>query len=271
VPGDRGVDDYVTEDHGPGDHAARQDWSAQPDDLIGDDAPASHRGPAGHDVVAGFGGLPMAPEHAQSPWPDSSSQAPRDVREAPGWSQESHHTEPANEQRQRSSTLSRLLQQLELVRDDPRAFDDHLREILRIDARLVDPDDRRNSWDVIRINGWYERISEENSFYKEDVAYIFRIVVIPELGQPDVAEKIARWALNAPNRMIEGLLLAAKKTDAETWHYVMRILEPVLALLHAHQGEFSDQWDPAWATRPAEYQSRGDGKGGGLWGRLRRG
>jgi hypothetical protein len=70
--------------------------------------------------------------------------------------------------------------------------------------------------------------------------------------------------------MIEGLLLAAKKTDTETWHYVMRILEPVLALLHAHQGEFADQWDPSWAARPAEYQGRGDGKGG-LWNRLRRG
>jgi len=157
------------------------------------------------------------------------------------------------------------------VRDDPRIFDDHLSEILRIDAKSVDPDDRRNSWDVIRINGWYERISEENSFYKEDVAHIFRIVLIPEMGQPDVAEKISRWALNAPNRMIEGLLLAAKKTDAETWQYVMRILEPVLALLHAHHGEFSDQWDPARAARPAEYQGRGDGKGSGLWNRLRRG
>jgi hypothetical protein len=90
------------------------------------------------------------------------------------------------------------------------------------------------------------------------------------MGKPDVAEKIARWALNAPNRMIEGLLLAAKKTDTETWQYVMRILEPVLALLHAHEAEFSDQWDPAWAARAAEYQGR-DGKGGGRWNRLRRG
>jgi hypothetical protein len=260
---------------------------AQPSgqDGVAHPAPGTEQAPSGGHWSPPDGGRPPRAGREPAGWSDERRKSLASSKEgltppelpAPGRGEyqagypRNPHLEPGYEPRQRPSTLSGLLQQLELVRDDPRMFDDYLKEVLRIDPRSVDADDRRNSWDVIRINGWYERISEENSFYKEDVAHIFRIVVIPELGEPDVADKVARWALGAPDRMIEGLLLAAKKTDPETWRYVMRILEPVLALLHAQQGEYSGQWDPAWAMRPAEYPGRGDGKGAGLWNRLRRG
>jgi hypothetical protein len=274
VADDQAADDQGTDHHGTGEHAG--------DDYAdGHDLPAGegHPGGGGWAAPPPLGGAHEAPgwsdERRRSLATSKQGSAPElPVSDRSGYAaghSRTWHPEPAPGQRPRPSSLSSRLQQLELVRDDPRGFDEHLREILRIDPQSVAPDDRRNSWDVIRVNGWYERISQDNSFYKEDVAHIFRVVLIPELGQPDVAEIIARWALNAPNRMVEGLLLAAKKTDPETWHYVMRILEPVLALLHARQGEFADQWDPAWAARPADYHGRGDGRGGGLWNRLRRG
>jgi hypothetical protein len=275
---DQATGDYGTGDNGAGEYAG-DDYAG--DYADGDDLPAEEGHPAG----GGWAAPPPAGGGHEAPgWSDerrrslatskqgSAPELPVSDRAGyPAGHPRTWHPEPAQGQRPRPSSLGSLLRQLELVRDDPRGFDEHLGEILRIDPQSVAPDDRRDSWDVIRANGWYERISQENSFYKEDVARIFRIVLIPELGQPDVAENIARWARNAPDRMIEGLLLAAKKTDPETWHYVMRILEPVLALLHAHRGEFADQWDPAWAARPAGYQGRGDGRGSGLWNRLRRG
>jgi len=240
-------------------------------------APGWQRGPQGGGYVPrNPQDAPLLADGTRKPLPSSKSSKPGltppglpapDRGGYPGGQQNSFDP-PERDRHRRSFSLSSLLERLELVRDDQQEFQNCLAEIRRFNHKSVDPDDRRNSWDVIRVNGWYERISEFNSLLQDDIAHIFQIVVIPELDEPEVPEKIARWAEGSPDRMIEGLLRAARKTGPERWHYVMRILEPVLALQRAHQGQFAHQWDIAWVMRSAEYPGRGDGKGGArrsLW------
>jgi hypothetical protein len=69
--------------------------------------------------------------------------------------------------------------------------------------------------------------------------------------------------------MIGGLLAAARKTSPETWHAVIRILEPGLAARWAAESLIQDQWDDSWVTWSTAELGRGDNRRG-LLGRLRR-
>jgi hypothetical protein len=257
-----------------GDVVQVQDYQAQPrySPGPGQAAPEWQRSaPQGGGYIARQpGNAPALPDDPRRPLA-----SPRDPQEAPmlpasgrgghsgrpwnnlfGSAQEDAHSHPTS-----TSSLTDLLRQLEIVRDDRAQFDNCVREIGRFTVRSVGPNDRLHSWDVISANGWYAGISEIIS--PVEISHIFQLVVIPVLDEPGEPEKIAWWARGAPNDMIAGLLLAAKNTGPERHHQVMGILEPVLAEQRAIAGGFLSLWDSGWATVRPTGHGHSDSKGGG--------
>jgi hypothetical protein len=100
------------------------------------------------------------------------------------------------------------------------------------------------------------------------IAEIFAVVVIPDLTGPDAPTAIAgiaRWAHTAPPPMVDGLLDAARTADAETWQFVMQILEPAFAARWAADNLSPGQWDAARVARGTADKGRGDSKRGFRW------
>jgi hypothetical protein len=258
------VQDYQAQPHyspGPGQAAPGRQWSAPQDGTY---------------VGRHPGSAPALPGEQRQPLPSC-----RDGRMAPGLpaSDRGGHSGRSwdnwfgsgqgDERRQPTSSLSDLLRQLEIVRHDHGQFDNCLQEIRLYTVKSVTPNDRQNSWDVIRVNDWYTGISESVPF--ADLGHILQLVLIPVLDEDEIPGKIARWARGAPDAMIAGLLLAAKNTGRERHHQVMEILERILADQRAEEAGFSNLWDTAWAaSRPIGY-GHGDPKGGKGWNPLRRG
>ena len=165
-------------------------------------------------------------------------------------------------------TVSYLLKQLELVRDDTEQFNAILRSIQHA-GQSDDPNDRAKSWEVISNKYWYDNIARHRNFHVAELAGIFGIVVIPELAGPGAADAVIQWACTAPPPMIGGLLAAASMTSPEMWQAVMRLLEPVLAARWAADRLPRDLWDDDRVVRAAAELARGEGKRG-VVNRLRR-
>jgi hypothetical protein len=165
-------------------------------------------------------------------------------------------------------TVSYLLKQLELVRDDTEQFNAILRSIQDA-GQSDDPNDRAKSWEVISNKYWYDNIARHRNFHVAELAGIFGIVVIPELAGPAAADAVIRWACTAPPPMIGGLLAAATMASPETWQTVMRLLEPVLAARWAADCLPAGLWDADRVMRSAAELARGEGKRG-VVNRLRR-
>ena len=163
--------------------------------------------------------------------------------------------------------VSSLLRRLELLGEDQPLFESILDGIHQSGG--VAPEERARSWDVISGAGWYENICQYNSFRSRDLAGIFFLVVVPELAEQPPAEVIARWAVEAPVPMVEGLLAAATAAGPDMWNLVMEILEPALAYRWARENYLRDRWDGARAVRPHVSHGRDDGKGG-IFGKRRR-
>jgi len=164
-------------------------------------------------------------------------------------------------------SVSKLLEQLELVGNDREQFESILQRIFQTGSQPVDPNDRVKSWKVISHYDWYDNVSKFRKFYPDELAGIFGMVVIPELVEPYAPDvpyapvEIARWARNAQPPMISGLLAAAKPSP-DTWQVVLRILEPVLAARWAAENSVADQWDADRALQLAAELGRGDNRRG---------
>jgi hypothetical protein len=210
---------------------------------------------------------PSPPETAEPavPWQTSFEPIPVQQGEARSMTDQVAR----NQSPEQFVPVSDLLKLLELVRDDSGQFDSTLRRISQAGGQSDDPHDRARSWEVISHNDWYENICKNRTFDMERLAEIFGIVVIPELAGPDASGVIARWAYGAPPRMIGGLLAAARKRSPETWHAVIRILEPGLAARWAAESLIQGMWDDSRVRRSAAELGRGDNRRG-LLGRLRR-
>ena len=102
------------------------------------------------------------------------------------------------------------LMQLELLGEDQRVFESYLDDIYQVVSASMTSAERTKSWDVISATGWYENICQRNNFRSRDLATIFTLVVIPEFAGQPPAEVLARWAIDAPAPMVDGLLEAAK-------------------------------------------------------------
>ena len=160
--------------------------------------------------------------------------------------------------------VSSLLKRLEWPELDPAEFDSILDAIHRVG--ILTPEESRRSWSVISSNDWYGYASRLNGFGPEDLAVIFGLVVIPDLdGAQPGAERIARWALEAPPPMIEGLLNAASTGGVGTRETAMRILEPALAYRWTAEHRMPGLWDKNRAVRPEPAPARRDDTGALRW------
>jgi hypothetical protein len=164
-------------------------------------------------------------------------------------------------------SVSSLLKRLELLGDDQRLFESVLDSVYQ--ASDMTPEERGRSWDVISSSGWYENVCRNNGFRSTDLADIFVVVVIPDLAEQPPAEVMARWALDAPVPMVEGLLAAAKMTGAEMRNTVIEILEPALAYRWTIEHFMKDYWDDRRVARSYAGSERDDGNLG-FFGRRRR-
>jgi hypothetical protein len=173
------------------------------------------------------------------------------------------------------STVSRLLERLELTRHDAAEFQSTLERISRVGSQSNDPTDRVKSWDIIRSKDWYSNIDADRAFSLDELTEIFRIVVIPELAGRDTGEGIARaaegvvnwaaiatWAADAQPLMIGGLLAAARQASPDVWQAVMGILEPVIAVRWVADHSIQEQWDTRRAVRSTAEFGRDDSKRG---------
>jgi hypothetical protein len=153
-----------------------------------------------------------------------------------------------------------LLTQLGMAGQDRAQCEECLRAI---DQRgdLTDPEDRQDSWKIISNVDWCENVCK-NAFHPNELACLFRVVVIPELPEHGAAEAIGRWALKAPLPMLGALLAAANAAGDETWQSVVGLLEPFLALRLVSDAFIKDHWDTDRAWRLAAEFGHGESKGG---------
>jgi hypothetical protein len=222
--------------------ASRQDWYQSPEDALGSSRAGQEAPPL---ALPGHGGQPVPGGHPMA-------------------------SPPAGADRGRVSGIqesaSSLLRQLELLGEDQELFESILDRVYQ--AGGLPPEERGRCWGVISSPDWYEHISRGNSFRSGDLARILGLIVIPELAEPP-AEAIARWALEAPVPMVEGLLAAARMAGPDIWEIVMDILEPALAYRWTIASYMRDYWDGDRAVHPHVSLGREEGKGG-LFGRRRR-
>jgi hypothetical protein len=112
----------------------------------------------------------------------------------------------------RSHPLSGLLRELYAGPADP-AFESALRE-LRIGQFPDLPDDRAVARRMMAEHDWYVPVlvHDGTGSVDETLAAIFRHCVIPDLGDPEVADEIAGWAeeQSAPPIVIKALRSAAR-------------------------------------------------------------
>lgn len=158
--------------------------------------------------------------------------------------------------------MSQLLKQLELEAGNNEKFDSTIEILFQMAGPANDPSDWDRSWEVICDNAWYDNISQYYDLHTDFLAYIFRMVVIPALVGPVAAEGIARWALRAPARMIDGLLAAARDHDPGFGQAVMNLLEPVLAVRWMADNSITAQWDDDRLIRAAAEFGSGENRKG---------
>jgi hypothetical protein len=174
-----------------------------------------------------------------------------------------------NPPRGRGESVSSMLRRLEWLGEDQTLFESMLDSIYR--AGQISLEECARGWEVISCNNWYENISRNNAFRSEDLANIFGLVVIPALADQPPAEVIARWALEAPVPMVEGLLAAASRVGTETWNIVMGVLEPALACRWTTEHFIRDYWDDHRVVRSDAGFGRDEGNRGFLGLRRRSG
>lgn len=166
---------------------------------------------------------------------------------------------PADRKRQVQAprtAISNLLKQLPAA-SDAREFEAILRDILYSNVQ-PDSAERVKARREVSKDGWYEKIREQFSeqFNFATLADIFQIIIIQDLDNEDVTKKIAEWAEYAKPGIIAGLLTAAKKSDDDTWHSMMQILEPKLAYKWMAAHKMQPLWDPSLASQPPSEQGR---------------
>jgi hypothetical protein len=161
------------------------------------------------------------------------------------------------------------LYRIDPITNNADQFNSILRRIFDVGIHPDNHRERAKSWDVISDINWYNHITEHWGIHLDDLAHIFRIVVIPDFTGPVAAEVIARWACEAPPPMIGGLLAAARNADLDMWHVMMHILEPVLAARWATDNSIYEHWDPERISRGVADYGGGDNRRRGIRGLLR--
>jgi hypothetical protein len=223
--------------------APQRDWYQSPEDALGSSREGQEAPPL---PLPGHGGHPVAGGQLMPGGHPMATRRP----EGEGASRASGVQEPA----------SSLLRQLELLGEDQELFESILDRLYQ--AGGLPPEERGRCWSIVSSADWYEHICRSNSFRSGDLARILGLIVLPELAERPPAEAIARWAVEAPAPLIEGLLAAARMAGPEMRDIVMDILEPALAYRWTIEKYMRDYWDGNRATHPRADPGRGEDKGG---------
>jgi hypothetical protein len=147
----------------------------------------------------------------------------------------------------RPAAVSDLLRRLE-VTVDIQVFQEVLREI-DLARGVAEQADRARSRKIVSNIHWYDNICQRFTHELDigELAGIFQVIVIPDLAEQEVAEVIARWAMDAPPTVIGGLLVAARQSGNVAWQAMMRILQPILAYRWTVESDLRSLWDPSLA------------------------
>jgi hypothetical protein len=142
--------------------------------------------------------------------------------------------------------------------DDPATVREMLRFIVtsRVDADTVERQEARR---IMAEDGWYESIAANAGLHlaADDLAEIFRIIVLRDLGKADVSKRIGDWADRAAPEMIGGLLIAATdaslrdragfrtrlKKDKDPLDQVRLLMLPKLASRCAREMGIAEWWE----------------------------
>jgi hypothetical protein len=89
------------------------------------------------------------------------------------------------------------------------------------------------------------------------LARIVCLIVIPDLGQPQVRDEIADWAGRGESAVVAALLSAARYCGADVLNVMREILRPVLAELWLTDRSLLGYWSPSPASPPDAASWRG--------------
>jgi len=156
----------------------------------------------------------------------------------------------------RPAAVSDLLKKLPAARDS-QEFQFILRDILNPSA-LPDSSERVKARREVSKHDWYGKIEQSGHVLSlPPLAGIIRMIIIPDLGNPDVIKKISDWAGDAPPVVIGALLEAAMQDDMDTGQLMMQVLQPILAYRWMIDNDLQSQWDRTLAPQPGSDPGRG--------------
>jgi hypothetical protein len=273
----RPADIAADEIESPGSHApeypAEQDYFAQPADQ-GYFADQQYRSgfpyPTARPPEPDMSSQPPAPDpiisgYSSRSWSDQRDSSLENLSRdwtppvLPPRSEHPHSSRGRKQQSRisRPAAVSDLLKRLPAV-GDAQEFDYILGDILNRESQ-PHPNDRVKARREVSKDEWYDSICAQFGRDVLDVdtlAGIFQIIVIPDLDNLDVVNKIAEWTERAQPAVIGGLLEAAKYSGDDAWQLMMQILQPKLAYRWAIDNYLETLWDPSLAQQQASDSGR---------------
>jgi hypothetical protein len=121
----------------------------------------------------------------------------------------------------------------------------------------LDAQERVRSRRIVLSDEWYRNIVRIHGatpdYLLTLLADIYQAIVIPDLGEKEVASKIAEWAAWAQPPALNALLTAARLgaqsrrfgLGRDSFTRMRQILEPVLAQRYVTQYGFEEAWNPS--------------------------
>ncbi len=192
--------------------------SPQREEAHGAPVPAGQPGDP-QDPLSSVGAQP-SPSPSAEPGPDRAGSAmglKRDPQNAPELTLEDYQKarhpdeQPTRSADGRPHSLRSLLEGLDSTADS-REFHSVLQELLEATA---DVGERRELCREMPRHHWYISAFERHGYQEcvNDLAGIFRVLVIPDLGRGRIGEHLASWVRDGPPQVTAALLAAAKAAD----------------------------------------------------------
>jgi hypothetical protein len=208
--------------------------------------PSGGQSPAGTGYARDPGAAPPLPmgdqrQHPAGPWSQPLPQA------APQF------PPPAQPRPRRPASMSAFLKNLGEARD----VQEFNRNLEFMEGLSLDAQERVRSRRIVLSDEWYRNIVRIHGatpdYLLTLLADIYQAIVVPDLGEKEVASKIAEWAAWAQPPALNALLTAARLgaqsrrfgLGRDSFTRMRQILEPVLAQRYVTQYGFEEAWNPS--------------------------